>query len=467
MNIIIFILTLIPFFVAGQPIVLAGSELKCEKPEASQLELMGLGVNETPVEVPLTKKTSINGRMKDKVIALLVQSVESGSIAEKAGLQPGDLIYRIRGIYFEKHSAKKQLNNILSHSLKRFTMLYFAASGESRSVIIPRPQSICQDHQDLLEKVMSLRTEVETSRLLGSLQLRDFSAWETSILPPSSFAKISDLPAPPSCQSDEHEDYLELCDTLTEDIQGLTAKIPDIQSALEKVKLVYRQDASPLIAEQERIIDEAAKLRNAITLNKWNKDAYGSHEQQLKDIHNHWQEYKASLIQREGKLTNATRAYETVVEEWEKNFKKVKIQFANLQLKKQQIAHQEAQKQKTHERNIASQLRTTLIEKHHAVDLTISAQHMVSLVRNPYAYQAGKVFVEGLYVKHIESKQALIDMAPTLSPIGNIIQMETSRNLALDAGVVRCVVEVLGTTMILQGGMERTIPHVKEVECLP
>lgn len=56
MNIIIFIIAFIPLFVAGQPIVFAGSELKCEKPEASQLELMGLGVDKTPVEVPLTKK---------------------------------------------------------------------------------------------------------------------------------------------------------------------------------------------------------------------------------------------------------------------------------------------------------------------------------------------------------------------------------------------------------------------------
>lgn len=81
--------------------------------------------------------------------------------------------------------------------------------------------------------------------------------------------------------------------------------------------------------------------------------------------------------------------------------------------------------------------------------------------------QSSNVFVEGLYVKHINVNQALIDIAPALSPVGNIIHMETSRNLALDSGSIKCVVEVLGTTTILQGGIERTIPQVKEIECIP
>ena len=401
--------------------------------------------------------------MKDKVIALLVQSVEPGSIAEKAGLQPGDLIYRLRGIYFEKHSAEKQLNNILGHSLKRFTMLYFAASGESRSVIIPRPQSTCEQSQTVYTIAENLLAEIEIYRPSSPIQPLSISYLTTNITSPD--VKAKEFLQLPNCEDSDDDDSKDSCQSLADKIKHLSDRIPLLRSALEIAQSIAKKDISQLTEERQQVYQEGLALLEDIKENRWNKE--GEDIEKLKIVDRHWRDHKANMLIWEEDMIKAAREYATLSKDWTEDFKDIQNQLVELQQHKQMVAMQKNQQVREQEQIATEQALTAMLERHHAENLTLSPHLTLSLVKNPYAYQSRNVFIQGLYVQHIKGQQALIDVAPTLSPIGNIIQLETSRNLALNLSVVRCVVEVLGTTMILQGGIERTIPNVKEIECLP
>ena len=113
--------------------------LPCHQPNTPRLDQVGLSFGFFDTEVQLSKPATINGTRRDYVIVLEVGNVTSGSPAERVGLQPGDQIYQVRGIYFKKWCAKKQFETILGHNQKQVTVHYFTPSGSSQSVTLPLP----------------------------------------------------------------------------------------------------------------------------------------------------------------------------------------------------------------------------------------------------------------------------------------------------------------------------------------
>ena len=99
------------------------------------------------------------------------------------------------------------------------------------------------------------------------------------------------------------------------------------------------------------------------------------------------------------------------------------------------------------------------LRKYGATDMSNwNASYKLSV--NPFSYQGKRVFLSGQYHKNISRHKAIVTILP------DIVVWQTSRNLADGSPFVRCVVKVLGTTYVLQGGLEREVPHVQEIECL-
>ncbi len=107
-----------------------------------------------------------------------------------------------------------------------------------------------------------------------------------------------------------------------------------------------------------------------------------------------------------------------------------------------------------------------LLHRHKAVDMS-SLNDSYKLYVNPFAYQGKRVFLSGGYHKNIGRHEALVAILPDQNPTKYIVVWHTSRNLADGSPFLRCVVKVLGTTSVLQGMMEREVPHVQEIACLP
>lgn len=128
--------------------------------------------------------------------------------------------------------------------------------------------------------------------------------------------------------------------------------------------------------------------------------------------------------------------------------------------------------ERTH-REITTAERATRLSKflarHHAADLSEPTKS-VAFHNNPFAYQGQHVFLSGGYHKNIGRREAIVAIAPSQEPTDYIVQWDTARNLAelavSGSPFVRCVVKVLGTARVIQGIIEREIPHVQEVECL-
>lgn len=434
-------------------------KLQCERRDISRIAIVGLSVNETPIEVPLAKKTLINSTMRNHVFALEVTDVTPGSVAQQGGLQPGDLIYKVRALYFEKRNAKQQFNNILGHSTEQLTMHYFKKSGASHHIIFTRPRSTCELSQLIYTKATHLLGSIELRH--PSMPIRPLSISYLTDSTPSPEERAKQLPTPPNCEADHDKTCLDL----TEEIEALSGKITKLSAALDVARAIAHRDTSELKAEMQETYQKGLDVLDVIQQNRWD-DPDGSLKR-VNLIEQQWQDHRSNMLKWEEELKVAAKEYLALSEAWEKDLKGIEAKFVDLQYHKQAIAKQQTQQKREQQQEAANQALTELLARHQAENLANSPQHTLALVRNPYAYQARKVFIRGLYIQHIKSQQALIDLAPMLSPIGNIIQMETARNLAVHSGAVQCVVEVLGSTSILQGGIERTVPHVKEVECMP
>ncbi len=101
------------------------------------------------------------------------------------------------------------------------------------------------------------------------------------------------------------------------------------------------------------------------------------------------------------------------------------------------------------------------LKRHKATRLTWDKAG--SFVANPFAYVGKNVLLPLVYVKNIGRSQAILQVYSSQG----IVQLDTRRNLAeSQGGTIRCIGKVLGTVIVLQGGTEREIPHLREIDCL-
>jgi len=129
-------------------------------------------------------------------------------------------------------------------------------------------------------------------------------------------------------------------------------------------------------------------------------------------------------------------------------------------------ARQERETQARESRAREHELLSALLHKHNAQDFS-SLSDALRLYQNPLAYQGKLLYLQGAYHRNIGRTEAIVAILPDRDPSTYVVQWDTIRNLAGEpTPTVRCVVRVLGTTVIHQGLIKREIPSVKEIECL-
>jgi hypothetical protein len=454
------------FAVCGPSISHGAPSFACHRPQVSTIDQLGLVMRDQPETIQMRKNIRVNGRLQDALYALPIKDVEKGTLADTVGLKKGDKIFKIRGFFLERTGTKRQMENILNHHNKKISLFYFRDPfPEPRVVTLVKPESICKQYENLYQLASALSHEVNahsTNARVASLGAEDFTQEDLS-----QKLQAHDLSDPPTCESNEDAAYLEKCHALITQIQDLGNRTAILQATLDETPVIADQDTTPLEEERLNLAVECGNIMRAIYEDRWKTDRFFTHANGLKDLDSRWRTHKAKLIQLQGTHTKEAREYTALWKAWKEDFKNISKQLNELQLHKQTAARKKEEAGREQVRVAKNQAMASLIERHGAKDLTKSPQLTLSLAKNPFAYKDGHVFVQGLYVKNIEDGQALIDLAPALSLHEYVIQMATNTNLALQQSMTQCVVEVMGTTNIMQGGIEREIPHVKEIECLP
>lgn len=472
------LLALIIFFGSEHKAYAEDTTFSCNDPRVSMLDKLGITVYEEPITIALKKGIYVGDVYTKTIFAVKVKSVEASKLGEKYQLQGGDLILKTNSHvmsrpkrpfeehYFKNQNANEQMEGRFHHNVDEFTLSFKRPpSSQIHMVIIRNPRIQCQTYKKLYVFVENLSSEIGrhfTNSRIAPIGSGDFTQYDLS-----KKLQAQKLPTPPVCQEGGDESFMEKCRSLITQIKDLDGRTPILQTTLDDASAIEDQDAKPLEEDRLKIYAESVDLMRRFKESQWDEESMGIYLQQIKDLDSRWQELKVALIQYQGKHAKEAREYTALWKAWEEDFKNISKQLNELQIHKQTAARKKEEAERDQVRVAKNQALESMIERHGAKDLTTSPQLTLSLTKNPFAYKDGNVFIQGLYVKNIEEGQALIDLAPLLSLHEYVIQMATNTNLALQQSMTRCVVEVMGTTNILQGGIERQIPHVKEVECLP
>ncbi|MEX2491986.1 MAG: hypothetical protein WD425_09525 [Nitrospirales bacterium] len=347
-------------------------KLQCERRDISRIAILGLSVNETPIEVPLAKKTLINSTMRNHVFALEVADVTPGSVAQQGGLQPGDLIYKVRALYFEKRNAKQQFNNILGHSTEKLTMHYFKKSGASHHIVFTRPRSACELSQLIYKKATHLYRSIELHH--RSIPIRPLSISYLTDSMPSPEERAKQLPSPPNCEHGQDK----ACLNLTEAIESLSGKIPKLSSALDAARAIANRDTSALKEEMQEVYKKGLDVLEVIKQDRWD-DPAGSLER-VNLIEQQWKNHRSNMLKWEEELEAVAKEYQALSEAWEKDLKEIEAKFVDLQYHNQAIAKQQMQQKREQEQEAANQALTERRpEKEQTAFSKLVARHHLTL----------------------------------------------------------------------------------------
>lgn len=441
------------------------AKFDCFNPNISGLELAGFDVGETPIEFELDKPAFVDGTLTKRAFMVRIESVRGGSLADRVGIKVGDYLIQARGLYIKGRFHREQINNLLRTNMKAITLVIARPGVGTMSAKIPRPKPICESYQALATKLDDIKDNIKLSSYQINSQSSISSSWDTHITTPA--LRAEQVPTFPSCPEELQEDLKSLCAQTTKQIYSLQERIPSLELALAHATELSQRDSSALELRKGDIKEEINRLLPQLEAARWDEPAYQGYLKKVNEIERQWQDHKGDFIQRQSEFVRAAKTYEEQAKAWGFDLKAIHDQLAKIETTKQQLARKVNDEKQKQENVVAAQRLETLLAKYQAEDLTVSTQHTISLVKNPYAYKGKNVFVSGFYLQHIGQNQALVDVMPFFSQIGNIIQIDTSRNFALEKKTVKCVVEVLGMTTILQGGIQRDVSHTKEVECLP
>lgn len=130
---------------------------------------------------------------------------------------------------------------------------------------------------------------------------------------------------------------------------------------------------------------------------------------------------------------------------------------------KTQTTAEDVANQKRHDDREAR--RSALLNKYRAEDFS-ALSSAYRLYQNPFAYKGKTLMVSGSYHKNLSVNEAIVAILPDRNPTRYIVQWDTEQNHAQGKPWLQCIVEVIGTSVVQEGLVERQIPHVKEVECL-
>lgn len=107
-----------------------------------------------------------------------------------------------------------------------------------------------------------------------------------------------------------------------------------------------------------------------------------------------------------------------------------------------------------------------LIDRYQATDLTKDRKDQHRFYHNPWLYQGRQIYFTGGYHRHLSATQAIMAMLPGNPAITYIVVVETIGDI-INAPIMGCVGEVLGTIPLTQDGLVVDVPHIQAVECLP